>query len=91
MEKKAEVVAAIAEGAGITQAQAAAALDAYAEAALGAMKSGGAAVLPGLGKFTAVRKEAREGRNPRTGETMTFAAKTTVKFKAAKAATDAVN
>jgi DNA-binding protein HU-beta len=91
MEKKSEVVAAIADGAGITQAQASAALDAYAAATLGALKAGGAAVLPGLGKFTAVHKEARQGRNPRTGETMTFAAKTSVKFKAAKAATDAVN
>ena len=91
MDKKADVVAAIAEGAGITQAQAAAALDAYAAAALASLKDGGSALLPGMGKFTAVHKEAREGRNPRTGETMTFAAKTAVKFKAAKAATDAVN
>lgn len=91
MEKKSEVVAAMAEGAGITQAQAAAAMDAYASATLGALKAGGAVTLPGLGKFTAVHKEARQGRNPRTGETMTFAAKTSVKFKAAKAATDAVN
>jgi len=91
MEKKSEVVAAIADGAGITQAQASAALDAYAAATLGALKGGNAAVLPGLGQFTAVPKEARQGRNPRTGETMTFAAKTSVKFKAAKAATDAVN
>lgn len=91
MDKKSEVVAAVAEGAGLTQAQAAAALEAFAEAALGALKSGGAVVLPGLGKFSAAHKEAREGRNPRTGETMTFAAKTSVKFKAAKAASDAVN
>ena len=91
MEKKSEVVAAVAEGAGITQAQAAAALDTLASATLAALKDGNAATLPGLGKFTAVHKEAREGRNPRTGETMTFAAKTSVKFKAAKAATDAVN
>lgn len=91
MEKKSEVVAAVAEGAGLTQAQAAAALEAFADSALAALKSGGAVVLPGMGKFTAAHKEAREGRNPRTGEMMTFAAKTSVKFKAAKAATDAVN
>lgn len=91
MDKKSEVVAAIAEGAGLTQAQATAALDAFASSALAALKDGGAVVLPGMGKFTAAHKEAREGRNPRTGETMMFAAKTSVKFKAAKAATDAVN
>ncbi|MFN3259083.1 MAG: HU family DNA-binding protein [Pikeienuella sp.] len=91
MEKKSDVVAAVAAGAGLTQAQAAAAIEAYSAAALGALKAGGSAVLPGLGKFTAAHKAAREGRNPRTGETMTFAAKTSVKFKPAKAATDAVN
>ncbi|WP_340109643.1 HU family DNA-binding protein [Pikeienuella sp. HZG-20] len=91
MDKKSEVVAAVAEGAGLTQAQASAALEAFAGAALAALKAGGAVVLPGMGKFTSAHKEAREGRNPRTGETMTFAAKTSVKFKAAKAATDAVN
>lgn len=91
MEKKSDVIAAIAEGAGLTQAQAAAALDAYSSAALGALKDGAAVVLPGMGKFSAAHKPARQGRNPRTGETMTFAAKTSVKFKAAKAATDAVN
>lgn len=91
MDKKADVIAAVAEGAGLSQADATRALDAYAAAALAAMKDGGAALLPGLGKFASAHKPAREGRNPRTGETMTFAAKTSVKFKAAKAATDALN
>lgn len=91
MDKKSDVIAAVADSAGITQAQAAAALDGYAAAALKALAGGGAALLPGMGKFTAVHKDAREGRNPRTGETMTFAAKTAVKFKPAKAASDAVN
>jgi DNA-binding protein HU-beta len=91
MDKKSDVVAAVADAAGITQAQAAAAIDGYVAAALKALGDGGAALMPGMGKFTAVHKEARQGRNPRTGETMTFAAKTSVKFKAAKAATDAVN
>lgn len=91
MDKKSDVVAAVASAAGITQAQAAAALEGYAAAVVGALKDGGSAVLPGLGKFSAAHKAAREGRNPRTGETMTFAAKTSVKFKPAKAATDAIN
>ena len=91
MEKKSEVVAAIADGAGITQAQASAALDAYSAATLGALKAGGAAVLPGLGKFTAVHKEARQGRNPRTGETIKIAASNTPGFKAGKALKDACN
>lgn len=91
MDKKSEVVAAVAEGAGITQSQAAAALEAFADAALSALKDGGVVAVPGLGRLSTAHKDARQGRNPRTGETMTFAAKTSVKFKAAKAATDAVN
>ncbi|QIE56935.1 HU family DNA-binding protein [Pikeienuella piscinae] len=91
MDKKSEVVAAVAEGAGITQSQAAAALEAFADAAIAALKDGRVVAVPGLGRLSTVHKDARQGRNPRTGETMTFAAKTSVKFKAAKAATDAVN
>ena len=91
MEKKSEVVAAMAEGAGITQAQAAAALDAYAAATLGALKAGNAAVLPGLGKFTAVHKEARQGRNPRTGETVQVGEKNAPYFKTGKELRDRLN
>ena len=42
----------VADAAGITQAQAAAALDGYAAAALKSLADGGAALLPGMGKFT---------------------------------------
>lgn len=50
----------------------------------------GEAVLPGLGKLATSQKAAREGRNPKTGEPVTIAARKVVKFKPAKVLKDAV-
>lgn len=47
-------------------------------------------VLPGIGKVVKVKRKARIGRNPKTGEKIKIAAKTAVKFRAAKALKDAV-
>lgn len=44
----------------------------------------------GFGKFEIVAKSARKGRNPKTGEEIEIAAKNAVKFKAAKALSEAV-
>ncbi len=46
--------------------------------------------IPGLGKLVMAQRAARIGRNPATGETIKIKAKTTVKFRLAKAAKDAV-
>jgi DNA-binding protein HU-beta len=46
--------------------------------------------IPGLGKLVKVRRKARLGRNPATGETIQIPAKTVLKFRIAKAAKDAV-
>lgn len=54
------------------------------------VKKGNEFVLPGLGKFIKIKRAARMGRNPATGETIKIAAKTVVKFRVAKAAKDAV-
>ena len=47
--------------------------------------------LPGLGKLVVVRRKARMGRNPATGETIRIPAKRTLKFRVAKAAKDAIS
>lgn len=47
--------------------------------------------ISGLGTFKVSKREARTGRNPLTGETITIAAKTAPKFQAGKALKDAVN
>ncbi|MBK8269712.1 MAG: HU family DNA-binding protein [Planctomycetes bacterium] len=46
--------------------------------------------LPGIGKLVLVKRKARMGRNPATGETIKIPAKTVVKFRVAKAAKDAI-
>ena len=62
---------------------------AYAIAA--ELVEGGEVSLPALGKLVAVQKAARTGRNPQTGEALSIPARTTVKFKACKALTEALN
>ncbi len=46
--------------------------------------------IPGLGKLVLVKRKARMGRNPATGEAIKIPAKTVLKFRIAKAAKDAV-
>jgi len=46
--------------------------------------------IPGLGKLVLVKRKARMGRNPATGEAISIPAKTVLKFRIAKAAKDAV-
>ncbi len=55
-----------------------------------AVADGDKVTLIGFGTFSATERAAREGRNPRTGETMQIAAKKVVKFKAGKKFTEAV-
>ena len=87
---KNELVAAIAEKAGLTKVQAKAALDATVEAVTKALAEGDKVALIGFGTFAVVEKGERTGINPRTKETITIAASHTVAFKAAKALKDSL-
>ena len=55
-----------------------------------ALKAGEKVAIPSLGTFEVKDRAARQGRNPATGETLTFATKKVPAFKAAKALKDAV-
>lgn len=85
---KSQSVAAFAEKAGLSKADAAKVLDTLAEVAVSSAADG--FVLPGLGKLVLVDRKARMGRNPATGETIQIPAKKVVKFRVAKACKDAV-
>jgi DNA-binding protein HU-beta len=87
---KAELIAVMAEGADITKAAAANALEAYATAVAKELKKSGKLGLVGFGTFSVVKRKAREGRNPQTGKTIKIAAKKVIKFKAGKALADKV-
>ena len=87
---KAELIAVMAEGADITKAAAASALESYTTAVAKELKKSGKLGLVGFGTFSVVKRKAREGRNPQTGKTIKIAAKKVIKFKAGKALADKV-
>lgn len=88
---KSELIDAIAASADISKADATRALDATLETVTGALKNGDSVSLVGFGTFSVKRREARDGRNPQTGETIKIAAANVPGFKAGKALKDAVN
>jgi len=81
---KAELVAKIADDAGITKTQANATLDSFVEAVTKTLKGGGKVTLVGFGTFSVSKRAARTGRNPQTGETIKIKAKKVARFKAGK-------
>ena len=85
------MVAAIAEHADMTKKDADKAITAFTEVVAKELKKGEKIQLVGFGTFEVVDRDAREGRNPKTGETMTIAASKAPKFKAGKALKDEVN
>ena len=87
---KAEIIARIAEDAGIEKKQAAAALESLVNSAYAGAKSKDGFTIPGIGKLIKVRRKARMGRNPATGEAIKIKAKTVLKFRIAKAAKDGI-
>ena len=89
--KKVELVEAVAETAGLTKADATRAIDATIETIKNALAKGDKVPLAGFGTFAVSERTAREGRNPRTGETVTIAARNAVTFKAGTALKEAVN
>ncbi|MCQ2549251.1 MAG: HU family DNA-binding protein [Lachnospiraceae bacterium] len=88
---KTELVAAMAEQAGLTKKDAEAALKAFTDVVADELKKGGKVQLVGFGTFEVAERAAREGRNPQNGQTMTIAASKAPKFKAGKALKDMVN
>ena len=88
---KAELVDFIAEKADLTKADAGRALEAMIEGITEGLKKEGKVTFVGFGTFTAKKRAAREGRNPRSGEVMHIAASKAPKFKAGKALKDMVN
>jgi len=85
---KPELAKAVSDKAGITRAQAGDAIDAFIDAVVGAAKGKDTVQLAGFGTFHAKHREAREVRNPRTGEKIKAKAKTSLAFRPASALKD---
>ena len=88
MKSKHEIIAELAETAGVEKKQVAEMLDAMVKMAFREASEG--FTIPGLGKLVKVERKARIGRNPATGAAIQIPAKTVLKFKIAKAAKDAI-
>ena len=88
---KAELITAIAEKTELSKKDAEKALKAFTDVVAEELKKGEKVQLVGFGTFEVSERASREGRNPRTGETMTIASSRTPKFKAGKALKDIMN
>ncbi len=85
---KSQITEQIAKKAGITKKATNEILNHLAELAYKHAKN--SFTIPGIGKLVLVRRKARMGRNPQTGEALKIPAKRVVKFRVAKACKDAV-
>ena len=81
---KGDLISKVSEDAGISKAQATAAVSAFMSAVSGALKSGDKVSLVGFGTFSVSESKERVGRNPKTGAAIQIAAKKSAKFKAGK-------
>lgn len=87
---KTELIAAAAERSGLTKKDAEKALNAAIDAITAALVAGDKVQVSGFGIFEVKAREARVGRNPRTGEAMEIAASKVPGFKASKTLKDAL-
>lgn len=87
---KAELIDKIATDMGVTKVQAGQFLQSFQDTVTGELANGGEVAILGFGVFSAKHREAREGRNPQTGESMQLKASRSPAFKAGKGFKDAV-
>ena len=88
---KTQLIDVVATKADLKKKDAEAAVNAITEAIAEALKAGDKVQLVGFGTFEVKERAAREGRNPKTGETLTIAASKHPTFSAGKALKDSVN
>lgn len=88
---KNDLIAAVAETAGLSKSDATKAVDGVFDSIAASLKNGQEVRLVGFGTFTVAMRAATEGRNPRTGERITIPASKRPKFTAGKGLKDAVN
>ena len=87
---KSQMMSELAEKCGLAKKDVVTLMDEMIALAYKEVKKNGEFTIPGVGKLVKVKRKARQGRNPATGETIQIPAKTVVKFRVAKAAKEAV-
>ena len=88
---KTELIAAVAEKAGLSKKDSEAAVNATIDAITEGLQAGNKVALVGFGTFEVRERAARTGRNPKTKEPIQIAASRVPAFKAGKAFKDAIN
>ena len=88
---KGELIDAVAAAADLSKSDATKAVEAFVDTVTHALKKGDQVSIVGFGSFVVKARAARQGRNPKTGETITIRASKVPGFKAGKALKDAVN
>lgn len=88
---KSDLVNSIAEQTGLSKSKSNEALDALVSAVSESLSKGEKVTLVGFGTFTTSKREARKGRNPKTGEVIDISAKTVARFKAGSELNKSVN
>lgn len=88
---KTELIAAVAERSGHTKHDTAVMMDTVFTVIEESLLNGSEVKVPGFGKFAVKHREARVGKDPRTGEEKEFSAKTVAVFRPAKPLKDALN
>ena len=87
---KSQMLASLAESTGMAKKEVGEFLDKFVGLAYAEVKKNGEFTIPGVGKLVKKDRQARQGRNPATGETIQIPAKTVVKFRVSKAAKDSI-
>ncbi len=87
---KSQIVAYVSKKFDLSKKLAGSIIDELAALAVTETKKAGSFTFPGIGKLVLVKRKARVGRNPATGEPINIPAKTVVKMRIAKACKDAI-
>ena len=87
---KSQMLQALSDKTGMAKKDVVSFMEALTDMALSEVKLNGEFTLPGIGKLVKKHRNARQGRNPATGETIQIPAKTVVKFRVAKACKESV-
>jgi DNA-binding protein HU-beta len=87
---KAQIISFFAKKFDLSKKSALTVIDEMAALAVAETKKVGAFTFPGIGKLVLVKRKARVGRNPATGESINIPAKTVVKMRVAKACKEAI-
>ena len=86
-----DLIAAVAERAGLSKADAGKALEALVGAITDTLKQGDEVRISGFGTFGVSERGERQGRNPQTAEAITIGASKSAKFTAGKVVKEALN